>query len=70
MMYYYADAVVSEDGRVDPVGEASPGTVALTCDKTRAPFRFVLTSPAPDLEWAVKTAAEVEADYPGLIGGA
>ena len=67
-MYYYADAVVSDD-RVDPEGATAPGTVALTCDKTRDPFRFVLTSPTPDPALVVKTAEEVEADYPGLIGG-
>jgi hypothetical protein len=69
MIYYYADAMVSGDERVDPEGDTAPGTIALTCDKTRDPFRFVLTSPEPDPAWGPKTAEEVEADYPGLIGG-
>jgi len=47
-------------------------TNALKYDPDASPARFVLQlqNDDPDPAWTERTAAEVEADYPGLIGGA
>lgn len=70
--YYYADAV-TEDGYTDPVGVIPPLVKALLFDDAHVPPRFVLQlhddHHTPDPAWTEKTEAEVEADYPGLIGG-
>lgn len=69
--YYYADAV-TQDGYTDPVGEIPPRVQSLKYDETLS--RFVLRlhddHHTPDPAWTEKTEAEIEADYPGLLGGA
>jgi hypothetical protein len=70
--YYYAEAVV-EDGYTKPVGEPPPCCRSLRYDKDAVPPRFVLRlldpHDAPDPAWEAKTEAEIEADYPGILGG-
>ena len=71
MPYFYADAETVE-GMTKPVGEIPPRVRALEYDANAG--RFVLlthaeSTPIP-VEWIEKSAAEIEADYPGLIGGA
>ena len=70
--YYYADAV-TQDGYTDPVGEIPPRVQSLKFDEVHVPPRFVLRlhddHHTPDPAWTEKTEAEVEADYPGLLGG-
>lgn len=70
MPYHYAPAEVV-DGVTKPIGEIPPRVRALEYDADLQ--RFVLlahadSAPIP-AEWTAKTAAEVEADYPGLVGG-
>jgi len=77
--YYYAQAFVSPEGQIDPAevqGDGSliaatppPGTTSPKYDRDLE--RFVLATPEPVTiaGWDVKTAAEVNADYPGLIPG-
>lgn len=71
--YYYADAVTNEAGYIDPVGEIPPRVQSLKYDDENVPPRFVLRlhddHHTPDPAWTEKTEAEVEADYPGLLGG-
>ena len=72
MPYYYADAETLEDGTIKPVGEIPPRVAALEYDANAG--RFVLlthaeSTPIP-VEWVEKSEAEIEADYPGLLGGA
>tara|TARA_Y100000004_G_scaffold187391_1_gene240121 strand:- start:546 stop:800 length:255 start_codon:yes stop_codon:yes gene_type:complete len=83
MLYYYADAYTDPDsGQIDPqqIGPGGPyaadpplGTSALLLDREREPFRFVLQVPdngtSVPPSWELKTAEEVNADYPGTIGG-
>lgn len=71
MAYYYADAETLEDGTIKPVGEIPPRVAALEYDANAARFVLVVhaeSTPIP-AEWTAKTAAEVETDYPGLLGG-
>lgn len=72
MAYYYAAAETTDEGITKPVGEIPPGVRSLEHDGNAE--RFVLhtgpTSTPIPAEWVAKTAAEVEADYPGLLGGA
>ena len=72
MALYYAPAAVDEDGYTSPEGEIPPSVRSLRFDE--AASRFVLQAgqsavPVPE-SWAAKSEAEVEADYPGLVGGA
>ena len=69
MNYYYANAE-DVDGGIRPVGQIPPMTNALKYDPDASPARFVLQlqNDDPDPAWTERTAAEVEADYPGLIG--
>jgi len=71
MAYYYAPTEVV-DGATKPVGEIPPRVSALKYDENMQ--RFVLSThaestPIPD-EWSQVDAALIEADYPGLLGGA
>lgn len=70
--YYYADAV-TQDGYTDPVGTIPPRVQSLKYDDENVPPRFVLRlhddHHTPDPAWTEKTEAEIEADYPGLLGG-
>lgn len=72
MALYYAPAAVSEDGYTSPEGDIPPSVRSLRFDE--AASRFVLAVgesavPIPE-SWAAMSEAEVEADYPGLLGGA
>ena len=72
MALYYAPATVDEDGYTSPEGDIPPSVRSLRFDEPAA--RFVLSAgesavPIPE-SWAAKSEAEVEADYPGLVGGA
>jgi len=79
MIYYYAQAFTSPEGQIDPaevqadgslIASTPPlGTSARKYDRVLS--RFVLSTPEPVTipGWAEKTAAEVNADYPGLIPG-
>ena len=71
MSYFYAAAETLEDGTIKPIGEIPPRVRALEHDANGGRFVLVLhaeSTPIP-AEWTAKTAAEVEADYPGLLGG-
>jgi hypothetical protein len=77
--YYYAQAFTAADGQIDPAevqGDGSllaatppPGTTSPKYDRDL--LRFVLSTPEPVTiaGWDVKTAAEVNTDYPGLVPG-
>ena len=72
MALYYAPATVDENGYTSPEGEIPPNVRSLRFDA--AASRFVLqagesAAPIPE-SWAAMSEAEVEADYPGLVGGA
>ena len=72
MNYYYASAIVDPDGYTSPEGEIPPSVRSLRFDE--AASRFILAAgassvPIPE-SWAAKSEAEIEADYPGLLGGA
>jgi hypothetical protein len=73
MILFYADSDTADPEVFTPVGAIPPCCVALKCDKTLSPARFVLSLHAdyndPDPAWEAKTVAEAEADYPGLTGG-
>ena len=71
-MYYYADSITEADGVISPVGDIPPRCVSLKYDVDATPARFVLQlhgGNTPDPAWEAKTEAEVNADYPGLVGG-
>lgn len=82
--YYYADSFTEPDGSRAPgkdtggglesgIADIPPCCLSLKLDEALDPPRFVLrlhdsyNNPAPG--WVAKTAGEVEADYPGLLGG-
>jgi len=71
MSYYYADAETVE-GFTSPVGDIPPRVRTLEYDANAG--RFVLLTHAESwpipVEWVEKSEAEIEADYPGLLGGA
>jgi hypothetical protein len=79
MVYFYVPPFVEngltslgeDDGGGVIYSEPGPSYQALTLDDSVP--RFVLQTP-PDTAgrpgWEIKTEGEVEADYPGLIGGA
>jgi hypothetical protein len=79
MSYYYAQAFTSEKGQIDPAEVQGDGTLiaadlplGLVSPKyDRVLERFVILTPEPVTiaGWVEKTAAEVNADYPGLILG-
>lgn len=79
MSYYYAPAFTSPKGRIDPAEVQAGGTLIAAepplgtqSPKFDRPLdRFVLSTPEPVIiaGWESKTAAEVNADYPGLIPG-
>lgn len=71
MAYYYAPAE-TVDGFTAPVGEIPPRVSSLEYDANMQ--RFVLlthaeSTPIP-AEWSQVDEALIEADYPGLLGGA
>lgn len=81
-MYYYANAFETEDGHILPAAidqgnavasEIPPACRALHLDTTRDPRRFVLVLdprwPAAPPGWTLVDEAQIEADYPGLLGG-
>jgi hypothetical protein len=84
MYYYYADAFEEEDGSISPAAvddqgnavapDIPPACQALHFDRERDPRRFVLSLdprwPTPPPGWVPVTEAQIEADYPGLLGGA
>ena len=74
--YYYVPPFV--DGDITHLGEDSDGAIVYSVPPASSRalkfdgVRFVLETPdgTPSRAgWTVKTVAEVEADYPGLIGG-
>jgi hypothetical protein len=79
MIYYYAQSITSPEGQIDPAEVQGDGTLiaadlplGLVSPKyDRDLERFVLSTlePITITGWAAKTAAEVNADYPGLISG-
>ena len=79
MAYYYAQAFTSEKGRIDPAEVQGDGTLIASDPPLgsqspkfdRVLERFVLKTlePVAIAGWVEKTAAEVNADYPGLIPG-
>lgn len=79
MNYYYAPSVTSPEGQIDPAEVQGDGTLiaadlplGLQSPKyDRDLERFVISTPEPVTiaGWVEKTAAEVNADYPGLIPG-
>ena len=79
MSYYYAPAIISAEGQIDPAevqGDGSHIAAALPLGLQAPKYdrdleRFVLSAPAPVTiaGWDEKTSAEVNADYPGLIPG-
>jgi hypothetical protein len=79
MTYYYAPSVTSSGGQIDPAEVQGDGTLiaaalpmGLVSPKyDRELERFVISTlePVTLAGWEVKTAAEVNADYPGLIPG-
>lgn len=71
MAYYYAPAETTDQG-TKPVGEIPPGVRSLEYDGNADRFVLLTTpasTPIPD-EWSQVDAALIEADYPGLLGGA
>jgi hypothetical protein len=85
MKYYYTEVVVSpESGYRDPakldngelvsaIGDLVGGVKVLTLDESiPVNGRYVLACPdnqTQQADWDEKTAAEVNIDYPGLVGG-
>jgi hypothetical protein len=79
MIYYYAQSITSPEGQIDPAEAQGDGTLiaaALPMGLVSPKYdrdleRFVLSTlePVTIAGWEVKTAAEVNADYPGLIPG-
>jgi hypothetical protein len=71
MALFYAPATVDSDGYTSPEGEIPPSVRSLRLDEGAS--RFVLLAgesavPIPE-SWSERSEAEVEADYPGLLGG-
>lgn len=77
-VYFYVPPFVSDgttslgedSGGATVYSEPGPSYRALTLDNSVP--RFVLQTPDGTVArpgWAAKTEAEVEVDYPGLIGG-
>jgi hypothetical protein len=79
MIYYYAQSITSPEGQIDPAEVQGDGTLiaaALPMGLVSPKYdrdleRFVLSTlePVTIAGWDEKTAAEVNADYPGLIPG-
>tara|TARA_R110000851_G_scaffold91320_2_gene199461 strand:+ start:150 stop:395 length:246 start_codon:yes stop_codon:yes gene_type:complete len=79
MNYYYAPSITNADGQIDPAEAQGDGSLIAATPPlgTASPQydrdleRFVLATPEPVTiaGWDVKTAAEVNTDYPGLIPG-
>lgn len=84
MAYYYTPTIVDTSSGAYLVGKDDSGTIvsamedlvgginALKLDREIDPSRYVLACPEEQVApagWDVKTAEEVNADYPGLIGG-
>lgn len=71
MILYYAAAITVDDA-TSPEGAIPPGCRSLTFDSDLNRFVLQLHEDfsTPDPSWESKTEAEVEVDYPGLIGGA
>lgn len=71
MTYYYA-AALHEEGMIRPEGDIPPSVTSLKYDDTLN--RFVLRAKPDSLpipaEWSEVDEALIEADYPGLLGGA
>ena len=78
MNYYYAPAVTSPEGQIDPAevqgdvawaADLPMGLVSPKYDRELERFVISTQEPVTIAGWAEKTAAEVNADYPGLIPG-
>lgn len=71
MAYYYAPAL-NDNGMIRPEGDIPPSVTSLKYDDTLN--RFVLRTQPNSLpipaEWSEVDEALIEADYPGLLGGA
>ena len=77
MSYYYTPSVTSPEGQIDPAevqGDATLiaadlplGLVSPKYDRELERFVISTLEPVTIAGWAEKTAAEVNADYPGLI---
>jgi hypothetical protein len=83
--YCYADCYTEEDGSKAPgklvdgelvsgAGQIPPGCRSVHFDRSMTPERFVLQlhplHVRPLDGWVAKTVEEIEADYPGVLGGA
>lgn len=79
MSYYYAQSFTSPEGQIDPAEVQGDGTLiaadlplglaAPLYDRVLARFVLKTLEPVTIAGWEVKTASEVNADYPGLIPG-
>lgn len=84
MAYYYTPTIVDTESGAYWVGKDDSGTIvsamedlvgginALKLDRDISPNRYVLDCPDEQVAlsgWEEKTAEEVNADYPGLVGG-
>lgn len=79
MTHYYAPSVTSPEGQTDPaevfwddtlIAAALPmGLVSPKYDRELERFVISTLEPVTIAGWVEKTAAEVNADYPGLIPG-
>lgn len=78
MAYYYTPSVTSSDGQIDPAevqgdvawaADLPMGLVSPKYDRELERFVISTLEPVTIAGWEVKTASEVNADYPGLIPG-
>jgi len=79
MRYYYSQSITSPEGQTDPAEVQADGTLiaattppgSLAAEYDRELLRFVISTlePVTIAGWTEKTAAEVNADYPGLVPG-
>jgi len=80
--FYYADSFTNEEGLISPAkdegngleeADIPPRYKTLIYDRERTPPRFVIAlhpdydHPAPG--WEKVTGKQVQADYPGVLGG-
>ena len=72
MAYYYAAIFTDDDGSRRPEGFIPPSIECLEYDDgmNRVVIRTQPTSLPIPAEWSQVDEALIEADYPGLLGGA
>jgi hypothetical protein len=71
MAYYYAKICTDDDGSRRPEGDLPPSIECLEYDDgmDRVVIRTHANSTPIPAEWSEVDEAQVETDYPGLLGG-